>query len=124
MSDIREKEVKSISGIPFLFLLLAAAIAAGFVMLGSNQAGLRFLIVVLTVPILLIGIAGLYKVEPNQSAVLSLFGKYVGTVRTAGLRFNNPFYTKRKLASAFVILKAASSRSMSSTARQLKLRPL
>ena len=98
MSDIREKEVKSISGIPFLFLLLAAAIAAGFVMLGSNQAGLRFLIVVLTVPILLIGIAGLYKVEPNQSAVLSLFGKYVGTVRTAGLRFNNPFYTKKKIS--------------------------
>ena len=98
MSDIREKEVKSISGIPFLFLLLAAAIAAGFVMLGSNQAGLRFLIVVLTVPILLIGIAGLYKVEPNQSAVLSLFGKYVGTVRTSGLRFNNPFYTKKKIS--------------------------
>jgi len=40
----------------------------------------------------------LYKVEPNQSAVLSLFGEYVGTVRTPGLRFNNPFYTKKKVS--------------------------
>ena len=41
---------------------------------------------------------GLYKVEPNQSAVLSLFGKYIGTVRTPGLRFNNPFYSKKKVS--------------------------
>jgi len=37
-------------------------------------------------------------VEPNQAAVLSLFGKYVGTVRENGLRFNNPFYTKKKVS--------------------------
>ena len=98
MSDIREKEVKSISGIPFLFLLFAVVIAAAFVLLGLDRSGQRILIVVLAVPFLLIGISGLYKVEPNQSAVLSLFGKYVGTVRTSGLRFNNPFYTKKKIS--------------------------
>jgi regulator of protease activity HflC (stomatin/prohibitin superfamily) len=43
-------------------------------------------------------LGGLYKVEPNQSAVLSLFGKYVGTVREPGLRLNNPFYTKKKVS--------------------------
>ena len=98
MSDIREKEVKSISGIPFLFLLFAVVIAAAFVLLGLDRSGQRILIVVLAVPFFLIGISGLYKVEPNQSAVLSLFGKYVGTVRTSGLRFNNPFYTKKKIS--------------------------
>jgi len=46
----------------------------------------------------ILGFSGLYKVEPNQSAVLSLFGEYVGTVRTPGLRFNNPFYTKKKVS--------------------------
>ena len=40
---------------------------------------------------------GLYTVEPNQAAVLSLFGKYVGTVKEQGLRWNNPFYSKRKI---------------------------
>ncbi|HKL51162.1 MAG TPA: SPFH domain-containing protein, partial [Wenzhouxiangellaceae bacterium] len=29
---------------------------------------------------------------------LTLFGKYIGTVRDQGLRFNNPFYTARKVS--------------------------
>ncbi|MBO7942023.1 SPFH domain-containing protein, partial [Streptomyces sp. S9] len=41
---------------------------------------------------------GLYMVEPNQAAVLSLFGKYVGTVKDNGLRWNNPLYAKRKVS--------------------------
>ena len=41
---------------------------------------------------------GLYMVEPNQAAVVSLFGKYVGTVKEQGLRWNNPFYSKRKVS--------------------------
>jgi len=98
MADIREKEVKSVSGIPLLFLLLALVGAgiAGIVLTQSKPIGL--LTVFVGGPALLIGAAGLYKVEPNQSAVLSLFGKYIGTVRTPGLRFNNPFYTKKKIS--------------------------
>ncbi len=30
--------------------------------------------------------------------MLSLFGKYVGTVKDNGLRWNNPFFTKRKVS--------------------------
>ena len=98
MADIREKEVGSISGVPFLFLLLAISGAAAFVVLGLDNEGLRILTVVVGMIMLFVGAAGLYKVEPNQSAVLSLFGKYIGTVRTPGLRFNNPFYTKKKIS--------------------------
>ena len=43
-------------------------------------------------------LVGLYMVEPNQAAVLSLFGKYVGTVKENGLRWNNPFYAKKKVS--------------------------
>ena len=43
-------------------------------------------------------LAGLYTVQPNQAAVLSLFGKYVGTVKDNGLRWNNPFYSKRRVS--------------------------
>ena len=43
-------------------------------------------------------LAGLYTVQPNQAAVLSLFGKYVGTVKDNGLRWNNPFYAKRRVS--------------------------
>ena len=99
MSDIREKEVKSVSGIPLLLILLALTIVAilAFIAIDMSKAT-RIAVMVIGLPILLFAFSGLYKVEPNQSAVLSLFGKYIGSVRTPGLRFNNPFYTKKKIS--------------------------
>lgn len=99
MSEIRETNVKSVSGIPLLFILLAITALAvmAFITVDLGKAS-RLLMIVIAVPVLLIAFSGLYKVEPNQSAVLSLFGKYIGTVRTPGLRFNNPFYTKKKIS--------------------------
>jgi len=97
MSDIAEREVKSVSGIPFLCLLLgiAAVLIIGFIT-GALPGFGRVFAPIIGIPVLVFLASGLYKVEPNQSAVLSLFGKYVGTVRANGLRFNNPFYTKKK----------------------------
>ena len=97
--DISEKPVSSVSGIPFLAVLLVVAIVAAFLVLtGAMPRSLRAVVPALGIPILIFGFSGLYKVEPNQAAVLSLFGKYVGTVRENGLRFNNPFYTKKKVS--------------------------
>jgi len=42
--------------------------------------------------------AGLYTLQPNEAAVLQLFGAYRGTSRTPGLRSTNPFYTRRKIS--------------------------
>ena len=42
--------------------------------------------------------AGLFTVNPNEGRVLTLFGKYVGTVREAGLWFANPFYAKKRIS--------------------------
>lgn len=36
-------------------------------------------------------------VGPNQSMVLTFFGKYIGTVMTNGFFWANPFYSKRKI---------------------------
>ena len=35
---------------------------------------------------------GLYMMQPNQAALLLLFGRYRGTDRSEGLRWSNPFY--------------------------------
>ncbi len=43
-------------------------------------------------------LAGLYMLQPNQSAVLTLFGKYIGTDRNEGLRWAFPLYIKRRLS--------------------------
>lgn len=42
--------------------------------------------------------AGLYMLQPNEAAILLLFGEYVGTDRTEGLRWANPFYRKKKVS--------------------------
>ena len=57
----------------------------------------------------IMAVSGLYKVEPNQSAVLSLFGKYVGTVRTPGLAVEQSILSlRKKYPCGCAILKAAS----------------
>ncbi len=43
-------------------------------------------------------LAGLYMLQPNQSAVLTLFGRYAGTDRSNGLRWANPFARKTKVS--------------------------
>ncbi|MEP7303029.1 MAG: SPFH domain-containing protein [Caldimonas sp.] len=43
-------------------------------------------------------LAGLYMLQPNQAALLLLFGSYRGTDRERGLRWANPFYAKTKIS--------------------------
>ncbi len=43
-------------------------------------------------------LTGLFVVNPNEGRVLQLFGAYRGTVKNAGLRWANPFYTKKPIS--------------------------
>lgn len=108
---MKENPIRSFPGIPVLLVLLAVILAcAGALYLGvvsiSEEGalfGVATTIALMVGPIVvaalsLLGLIGLYMVEPNQSAVLSLFGRYVGTVKENGLRWNNPFFTKRKVS--------------------------
>jgi regulator of protease activity HflC (stomatin/prohibitin superfamily) len=103
---MKENSLRSLSGIPFLLFLLAVVIAAIVLMIHSlgpdPDSGVRSVagavsgIVIAVFALFLM--LGMYKVEPNQAAVISLFGRYVGTVKDNGLRWNNPFYAKRKIS--------------------------
>jgi regulator of protease activity HflC (stomatin/prohibitin superfamily) len=98
---MQEKTLKSLPGIPMLLLTLAilfGGFSVAILMLVSGGEALPVLLMIASVLVTLMLLVGLYKVEPNQSAVLSLFGKYVGTNRKQGLHFNNPFYTKKKIS--------------------------
>ena len=46
----------------------------------------------------LLGLAGLFTVAPNEGQVLQLFGAYRGTAKEEGLRWANPFYTKKRIS--------------------------
>jgi regulator of protease activity HflC (stomatin/prohibitin superfamily) len=41
---------------------------------------------------------GLFVVNPNEAKVLQLFGSYAGTVHEQGLKWANPFFSKRKIS--------------------------
>ena len=97
---IREIKRDSASGIPVLLALLAAiatsiaGIAWG-AWSGTVWAAIASAAVLLAASFLL---AGLFTVSPNQGRVLQLFGAYRGTARAPGLRWANPFYTKKAIS--------------------------
>jgi regulator of protease activity HflC (stomatin/prohibitin superfamily) len=43
-------------------------------------------------------VKGFFQVAPNEGQVLQLFGRYAGTVRLEGLRWTNPFCTRRRIS--------------------------
>ena len=43
-------------------------------------------------------LAGLYTLNPNQAALLKLFGSYRDTDRAEGLRWANPFFSRTKMS--------------------------
>jgi regulator of protease activity HflC (stomatin/prohibitin superfamily) len=97
---MKENPVRSLPGIPVLLaVLVVAALSAWLLVHGVQGHSVALAAAALLVAVLdLFCLIGLYMVEPNQAAVLSLFGKYVGTVKENGLRWNNPFYGKRKVS--------------------------
>jgi regulator of protease activity HflC (stomatin/prohibitin superfamily) len=48
--------------------------------------------------VVLVCLAGFFVVNPNEGRVLQLFGAYRGTVHEPGLRWANPFYTKKSIS--------------------------
>ncbi|MGV8944178.1 SPFH domain-containing protein [Thermomonas sp.] len=97
---MKETPIRSLPGIPMLLALFAGILVGAYLIITGAQAqdGLFVVIGVLLALVTAYSLVGLYMVEPNQSAVVSLFGKYVGTVHENGLRWNNPFYAKKKVS--------------------------
>jgi regulator of protease activity HflC (stomatin/prohibitin superfamily) len=53
---------------------------------------------VLAILVLIFLVKGVYMLQPNQSALLMLFGEYRGTDYATGLRWANPFMNKTKVS--------------------------
>ena len=90
---IREVERKAMSGLLVAAVLLVLFAITPFAAINADKSGelIQGLqvggLVLLEV---LLG-TGFFIVQPNQAKALQLFGKYVGTVKTSGLWWANPF---------------------------------
>ena len=97
---IREKELHPPSGIAFLVFLVPASLGSVAMLVLAARTGDLVLTLVCALVVALLGLlyAGLFVVNPNEAKVLQLFGHYAGSAREPGLRWANPFYTKRKVS--------------------------
>ena len=97
---LREINKPGTSGLLMVFLgILLLGLGVWRVIVGAD--GGSPLTAISGAILLLTGIltlSGLFTVQPNEGKVLTLFGKYVGTVRESGLFWANPFFTKKAVS--------------------------
>ncbi|MFE7540349.1 SPFH domain-containing protein [Streptomyces platensis] len=105
--QVREVPAHSIGG-GLALLLTVLGVALGIALLivggilgdgGNGAAGVPMIIV--GIPMLLASffcMTGVKMVAPGEARVIQLFGRYVGTIRTDGLRWVNPLTSARKIS--------------------------
>jgi regulator of protease activity HflC (stomatin/prohibitin superfamily) len=88
-----EKQFKAFNGYIMLFVVLALITGLLLLMTATKNPAwiaLGFIIFML--------LPGFMTISPNQSAVLTLFGKYKGSILDNGFWWINPFMKKRKIS--------------------------
>ena len=97
---IRERKFDAVPGLPMLLLFLTALVlfVLGILKGASEGSALWGLGSALGLLLTVFLSAGLFVVNPNEGRVLQLFGDYVGTAHVPGLRWANPFYTKKRIS--------------------------
>lgn len=85
-------------GMPVLILTLALYVAAIFNVIsvgasGGNDHSPLFILSILWICLGWLLLLGLRVIRPQEAAVLTLFGKYAGTIKAPGFYFVNPFCT-------------------------------
>ena len=96
---MQEKVVRPLSGLLALAVLLGGMAMNLMLFLRTAQSndprGMASAAVLFV--LIMIALGGFVLVQPNESSVLTLFGRYSGTVKEAGFWWVNPFNKKRRL---------------------------
>lgn len=93
---MKETELtKNRNGMQMLLLLLGIYLLAilGLIVDGIFGEGLLFIVCIIYVSVGWIFFLGLKVLKPQEALVLTLFGKYVGTLKGEGFYYVNPFCT-------------------------------
>ncbi len=100
LNDIEEKEIKPLNGgIILLLVLIGFGISVWWIIAGSISlsredyaAGTILLTAgIVLVVVLFIMLGGFHILNPNEALVMTLFGKYYGTIKKEGFYYTNPF---------------------------------
>ena len=97
ITSAEERPAATSSGFVYITIGLLGLLVAGG-LFATRPMGPTLAIVAFAFLLALWCLLGLYMLQPNQAALLLLFGNYRGTDRTGGLRWANPFYSKTKIS--------------------------
>jgi len=99
---VQERQVATIPGVPVLvFTVLGLAGAIWWIAaaaLRDEHPGVIVGSIFTTLILFVLMVRGFFMVQPNTAAVLQLFGKFIGVDRHAGLRWSNPFYSRKPVS--------------------------
>jgi hypothetical protein len=95
--SIQERDATTLPGMLMVLLLLALTAGAAWWVIASFLNLMNPIAAILVLAFVLFLWGGFFIVQPNQAAVLQFFGKFVGVERSSGLRWANPFYTKKQV---------------------------
>jgi hypothetical protein len=93
-----EKFIKPLSGYVGLVLTLVLLIAGAMHFKDQNAEPIVYALGSILIVLGLISLAGFLVLNPNEAAILVLFGNYKGTTENNGFFWVNPFYVKRKIS--------------------------
>lgn len=94
-----EKEKKLSGGSGYFGLLICVLMMASPALIAIIGPSVFLIIAVVLIALVgLICLFGLMVIDPNESRVMILFGKYSGTVKNNGFFWVNPFYVKKKIS--------------------------
>lgn len=95
--EIQEKVLKPVSGMVMLMLLILVMLAsiAAFIFGAMEENAILIVAGILVFCIVCVLFSGLKIINPNEALVLTLFGKYYGTIKSHGFFYVNPFATGR-----------------------------
>lgn len=91
-----ERTAFRVSGFVVVLVLLLLALAT-VPLVAVSEAAFGVAAVVVSL-VLVVAATGFTVVGPNEARVLQFFGRYIGTVSTAGFHWAVPFTTKRRLS--------------------------
>ncbi|MGA9594893.1 MAG: SPFH domain-containing protein, partial [Acidimicrobiia bacterium] len=97
---LSESTGRSGAGIPWLIAdVVLFVVDVALYVLGGIWGNLLMIILAVVLSLLVVILSvSFFVVQPNQSAVLTLFGDYKGSDRVPGLRIANPLYLKKKVS--------------------------
>ncbi|HEU5218038.1 MAG TPA: SPFH domain-containing protein [Gemmatimonadales bacterium] len=97
---IREKVIRPLPGLPTVLAVLAllGLDAWQFIQAAQRENPRGIILGMAAFVLLAIGLGGFMVVQPNEAKVLTLFGRYAGSVKESGFWWVNPFTRKIRIS--------------------------